>query len=207
MTGSSLPRRARSVKSKVYFFNASRWPSASALFTDSPPRTTSIAASKALRVKPFSRAALPNSPLSSAITNKKSSPAINWSPRLFASFSVRLSQPDRSRPTCTSPLVPCTSGKPSIIFCVAFSNPATLTPARVNKLRAAPSRSRNMAMSKCAGSMYWLSLVKAMLCASFSASWNLLVNLSILMIYLKATKIIIIWEYKGKSPNCKLKYA
>ena len=45
-----LAVRARSVRSIVYFFSASRWPSASALSTFSPPRTASIAASSALRV-------------------------------------------------------------------------------------------------------------------------------------------------------------
>ncbi len=48
ITGSSLPRRARSVRSSVYFFSASRWPSASAQSTFWPPRTASMAASKRL---------------------------------------------------------------------------------------------------------------------------------------------------------------
>ena len=39
ITGSSLPNLARSVRSIVYFFNASRCPSASWLCTFSPPRT------------------------------------------------------------------------------------------------------------------------------------------------------------------------
>ena len=51
--------RARSVRSIVYFFSASRWPSASALSTSWPPRTASIAASSALRVSPLSRARRP----------------------------------------------------------------------------------------------------------------------------------------------------
>ena len=53
ITGSSLPRRARSVRSRQYFLRASRWPSASALFTPCPPRTASIAASSDLRVRPL----------------------------------------------------------------------------------------------------------------------------------------------------------
>ena len=52
ITGSSLPWRARSVRSRVYFFSASRWPSDSAESTDCPPRTAVIAASSALRVRP-----------------------------------------------------------------------------------------------------------------------------------------------------------
>ena len=47
----ALARRARSGRC-VYFFSASRWPSASALSTFWPPRTASIAASSALRVEP-----------------------------------------------------------------------------------------------------------------------------------------------------------
>jgi len=183
ITGSSLPKRARSVKSTVYFFKASRWPSASALFTDSPPRTNSIAASNDFRFRPFSRANLPSSPLSSATTSKKSSPAINWSPRLVASFSVRLSILLKSRPTWTSPLVPCTSGKFAISLSRPFSKPGTLTPARLNRLLAPPSESRNMANKRWAGSMYWLSLAKAKLWASLKASWNLVVSFSILIFF------------------------
>ena len=54
ITGSSLPLRARSVRSIVYFLSASRWPSASGLSTFWPPRTASIAASSDLREAPNS---------------------------------------------------------------------------------------------------------------------------------------------------------
>ena len=200
MTGSSLPRRARSVKSSVYFLRASRWPSASAEPTDSPPRTKLIADSSDLRLKPFSRAALPSSPLSSAKTNKKSSPAIYWSPRLLASFSVWLSQLSSVRPICTSPFVPCTWGNLSIMISEAFSKPLILTPARVKRLRAPPSCWRSIANKRCSGSMNWLSFDKAKLWASPNASWNLVVNLSIRMIYLNLFANVLIYiEYGYES--------
>ncbi len=52
--GRACPARARSVRSSVYFFSASRWPSASALCTREPPRTASIALSSDLRDRPCS---------------------------------------------------------------------------------------------------------------------------------------------------------
>jgi hypothetical protein len=56
-----LAWRARSVRSSVYFFSASRWPSASAESTFWPPRTASMAASSALRVRPWPRTMPPMS--------------------------------------------------------------------------------------------------------------------------------------------------
>ena len=107
ITGSSLPWRARSVRSSVYFFSASRWPSASAESTFWPPRTASIAASSALRVRPWPRTMPPMSLLASASASRNISLAMNWSPRLLASFSAACSSCTRSRPACTWP-PPCT---------------------------------------------------------------------------------------------------
>ena len=54
ITGSSLPRRARSVRSSVYFLSASRWPSASATVHALRRRApASIAASSDLRDRPL----------------------------------------------------------------------------------------------------------------------------------------------------------
>ncbi len=82
ITGSSLPSRARAVRSIVYLSSASRWPSASWLSTPAPPRTASMAASSALRVRPASLAMRPVSPLSPVSASRNSSLAMNWSPRL-----------------------------------------------------------------------------------------------------------------------------
>ncbi|MNT01309.1 hypothetical protein D3C72_1357700 [compost metagenome] len=177
ITGSSLPMRARSVRSMVYFFSASRWPSASALLTDSPPRTAWMADSSDLRFRPFSRAMRPASPLSSATASRNSSLAMNWSPRLMASFSVALSRLTSSRPIWTS-LVPCTCGRRLMAASSAVCRPCTLTPARDSSALAAPSSCASSARSRCCGSMYWLSLPSARLCASASASWNRVVSLS-----------------------------
>ena len=62
MTGSSLPARARSVRSSVYFFSASRWPSASCDSTAWPPRTASTAACSDLWVSPAWTSRRPASP-------------------------------------------------------------------------------------------------------------------------------------------------
>ncbi|MNQ20986.1 hypothetical protein D3C85_340860 [compost metagenome] len=76
MTGSSLPWRARSVRSRVYLDKASRLDSPSAPDTFSPPRTASTAASKAFFCRPASRRMRPASPLSSASASRNSSLAI-----------------------------------------------------------------------------------------------------------------------------------
>ncbi len=110
ITGSSLPCRARSVRSIVYFFSASRCDSASALLTFAPPRTASIAAMSAVFVSPASRARRPASPLSSAIASRNISLATNSSPRFCASRSAMFSRPARSRPIWIWPPVPCTCG-------------------------------------------------------------------------------------------------
>ena len=63
-----------------------------------PPRTSSIAASSALRVSPCSlQRGAPVSPLSSASASRNSSLAMNWSPRLSASLSAGCSSATRSR--------------------------------------------------------------------------------------------------------------
>ena len=83
ITGSSLPSRARSVRSIVYFLSASRWPSASCESTlgaaahrfDRLPRAPCASSPCSLRRRPVS-------PLSSASASRNSSLAMNWSPRL-----------------------------------------------------------------------------------------------------------------------------
>ncbi len=177
MTGSSLPMRACSVRSMVYFLSASRWLSASALPTVWPPRTASMAASSARRASPCSRAMRPASPLSSATASRNSSLAMNWSPRLMPSFSVCCSRLPRSRPTCTcSP--PCTCGRRLMALSSATSSALALTPARDSRFLVAPSGWRSIASSRWTGSIYGLSLPSARLCASASASWKRVVSLS-----------------------------
>ena len=101
ITGSSLPERARSVKSMQYFFKASRWPSASAEFTLSPPRNASTAEDRLWRVRPCCLAFCAKSVFASLKASKNNSLAMNWSPRFIASFSAACINEMRSRPTCT----------------------------------------------------------------------------------------------------------
>ena len=151
ITGSSLPRRARSVRSRVYFLSASRWPSASAESTFWPPRTASIAPSRALRVKPQSFTSAATGSLLSVTASRNISLAMNWSPRLLASFSVACSRLPRSRPACTcSP--PCTWGSLPSSASSALCSFWVLTPARVSKALG-PSAWASIALSTCTGSM------------------------------------------------------
>jgi hypothetical protein len=151
ITGSSLPMRARSVRSMQYFLSASRWPSESALSTFWPPRTASIAPSRLLRDRPLARATVPMSCLVSATASRNSSLATNWSPRLIASFSAACSSDTRSRPTCTCSC-PCTVGSLCMAASLPASRPWTLTPARCSSARG-PSSWRSIATSRWDGSI------------------------------------------------------
>ena len=139
ITGSSLPAPARSVRSVVYFFKASRAPSASGLCTPSPPRTALIACSSAGRTAPLCFNKRPVSPLSCVNASKNISDATNWSPRFCASLSVTLSKLLRSRDTFTSPLVPSTLGSRSIACASAPRNAGTFAPARPSSEVVPPS--------------------------------------------------------------------
>ncbi len=181
ITGSSLPARARSVRSIVYFLSASRLLSPSGLVTGWPPRTAWIAASSALRVRPCWRASLPVSPLSSASASRNISLEMYESPAFCASLSAWLSRPASSRPTCRLPSLPFTCGSRSSASAKPVCNAWTCTPARASSERAAPSDCASSADSACGPSMYWWSRPAARLWASCSASWNFVVSLSILM--------------------------
>ncbi len=152
MTGSSLPWRARSVRSSVYFLSASRWPSASAESTFWPPRTARMAASSALRERPWPRATPARSVLASASASRNISPAMKLSPCLLASFSAACSSETRSRPALTCWPWPLTWGRPAIRPSSAVLSAATLTPARSSSARG-PSSWASMAASTWAGSM------------------------------------------------------
>ena len=178
ITGSSLPWRARSVRSRVYFARASRWPSASWFDTLWPPRIDSIARSRCSRVAPCCLNSRPASPLSSSRASRNSSEAMNWSPRFCASLSVRFSRFDSSRETLTSPPCPSTLGRRPIAALSASRSGPTLTPAFASSELVPPSSCSIRASSRWTGSMYGLSLPIARLWASAKACWNLVVNLS-----------------------------
>ena len=101
--------------------------------------------------------------------------AMNWSPRFSASFSAACSSAE-SRPagTCSPP---CTFGRPLDRPSSAACRPATLTPARGSRRLRAVGLGEHR-RETWAGSMYGLSRATARLCASASASWNLVVSLS-----------------------------
>ena len=182
ITGSSLPMRARSVKSNVYFLSASRWLSASWLSTAPSPRTSSILASSAALISPFCLSNLPVVPLSSAKASKKSSLAMYASLRFCASLSVIFSRLFRSREIATSPDIwPETSadfGKWLIAVFKAVLSGFSWTPARANSDAVLPSSWFSKASNKCGGSIAVLSAPSAILCASLMACWNFVVSLS-----------------------------
>src|SRR4051794_18826244 len=176
ITGSSLPWRARSVRSSVYLASAWRCDSSAWPVTASPPRSSSIALPSAALVRPACFIRRPVSPLSPAAATRKSSDAMYWSPRFCASLSATLSRVVRSRDRCTSPGVPSTFGSRATESARDFFSALTLPPALATR-PAMPASARSAA-SRCCGSMYWLSLPRAALCASASASWSLVVNFS-----------------------------
>ncbi len=189
MTGSSLPWRARSVRSSVYFDSAWRCDSSACPCTVSPPRTSSTAFSSAAFVTPACLSTRPVSPLSAAAASRKSSEAMYWSPRFCASLSATFKRFVRSRPIITSPGVPWTFGRRATASAALFLSVLALPPALA--MRPAMPSSATSAASRWGGSMYWLSLPSAALCASARASWSLVVSLSkrISMILWRFTRI------------------
>ena len=147
MTGSSLPLRASSVRSTQYFFSASRWPSASGLATDSPPRTALTASSIAFLLPPASLSSRPASPLSDASVSKNNSEEMYWSPSFCASLSVRLNRLFNSRDICTSPPAPSTLGKPEMACLSDSRRRARFTPARAASDAVPPSSCASSAES------------------------------------------------------------
>jgi hypothetical protein len=101
-----------------------------------PPRTVSIAVSKRFPREPTSLRSRPVSPLSSASASRKSSLAMNWSPRFAASLSVRLRRLLRSRETLISPPGPrlWAAGRSRS---PAPASSGTATPARTRSRRTA----------------------------------------------------------------------
>ncbi len=152
ITGSSLPARARSVRSSVYFLSASRWPSASAESTLAPPRTESIAPSSDLRVSPWPRTTPPRSVLLSANASRNISLEMKLSARFVASLSAACSKASRSRPGCTGWPPPCTLDRPLMAVSMAVRKAARFAPARSSSALG-PSSCCSMAASRCAGSM------------------------------------------------------
>ena len=179
ITGSSLPSRARSVRSIVYFFSASRWPSASCESTPPPPRTVSIAVCSAFRVSPASFSRRPGlalvvgegqqeelagdelvAALARLLVGEVEEVVEIARNRDFAALALDLRETARSR-------------RPSA--CLSLG---TATPARERSEAVPPSSCSSIAARRCCGSMKPLSLASALLCASASACWNLVVNLS-----------------------------
>ena len=118
-----------------------------------PPRTASIAASSALRVRPWPRTMPPRSVLLSASASRNISLAMNWSPRLLASFSAACSSVHQVAPGLHLLPPPCTCGRPSI---AAVHRGLQRRRRWRRRAPAAPSGRRpgaSMAASRCAGSM------------------------------------------------------
>ena len=152
MTGSSLPSRARWVKSKVYFFSASRWSSALALSTFCPPRMASMALFKLASDAPACFNNLPVAPFSCNKATKNNSLAINVSPRLAAALSIKFKVFCNSRLGRISPPWPVTLGKPCIMVCTSPCKRATSTRACCNKDWLPPSKSSSNTFKTCTAS-------------------------------------------------------
>jgi hypothetical protein len=181
MTGSSLPCSARSVRSMVYFSSAWRCSSAFGSVIFSPPRTSSMARSMAPLTTPASLRSAPSGPLSSRAASTNSSLEMYWSPRFWASLSVRLRSLPRSFETWTSPPVPSTFGSRSSASPSRERRRLTLVPDFSSNGRTVPPCWSRSASIRWAGSMNWWSRPSAVDWASARAIWNLLVSLSMRM--------------------------
>ncbi len=150
MTGSSLPARARSVRSSVYFFNDSRCPSASC----EPHRLTAPhGVDRLFQRRAGGAGLLEQAPglalVVASAASRNISEAMNWSPRFCASLSVRLSRLASSRETLTSPPCPSTLGRRSVLCLSAARRPPTLTPARDSSDVVPPSCWLRLPIASC----------------------------------------------------------
>ncbi len=139
-----------------------------------------MAASSALRVRPWPRTTPPRSVLLSASASRNISLAMNWSPRLPASLSAACSSDTRSRPGwtgCRRPAPAAARRSRSPSPSAARGIDAGAVEQRLRARRAGAS----MAASRWAGSMYGLSRATARLWASARACWKAVVSLSIRM--------------------------
>ena len=180
ITGSSLPERARSVRSLVYFSSAWRFSSPFALSIFAPPRTVVMAFSSSSFLAPAAFSASPSAPRSSRLATKNSSLEMNWSPRVWAALSVRLSRRLRSADTVMLPSGVPTFGRRSSAVVSLLRKRSALMPACCSRGFMPPSWS-SRARARCTGSMALWSRPTARLWASLRPCWKRLVSLSIRM--------------------------
>ncbi len=150
ITGSSFCARAISVRSRAYFFSASKPASALALVTFRPLRMASTALSSACGLPPAERRARPAGVSLAATPPARGSWATYSSPAFCAVCCAASRTRTNSGVICGCPAPPpCTFGKRSSSAATATCTGCGLPPAARIRPAAAPSSSSSSAFSKC----------------------------------------------------------
>ena len=191
ITGSSLPARAASVRSRAYFFRASYWFSAEALSAVRPLRRSSMAPFSVCGVTPAlarMRAALVS--FSSARASSSRSTVTKLSPAFWAIFSA----PSKTRAvagaryTCPAPDPP-TFGSLARASSVCFSASRARPPALSMSPDASPSPSSSSTLRMCSGVNCWLPSRRAIACADCTKPRARSVNFSKFILCLHGDRV------------------
>jgi len=182
ITGSSLPSRARAVRSTEYLSSADSPPSASAEVTRLLPRASLNALARASVFTPRSVRILRASVWTADRAISRCSVATNWSPncsaRVSASARTRAIPPDIDGWLTEDPWA---DGSLVIAPRAAASTTCGSTPIEDSSGPTVLSGTISRACSRCTGSAYGLPLVSAVRSAAETASRDLAVSLAVSM--------------------------
>ena len=170
MTGSSLPRRASSVRSRAYCSSARNVDSGVCDVTRWLPRTAASACRMASREAPWRASSCPAGSLVLAAMASRICSAETYSSLNFSASSnaaSRTSFVSLLRYCCETPL---TLGSRSICAAISASRVSGRTPRRFKSGGTTPSGCATSAASRCSGSSCCWPAFPAMSCASCSAS-------------------------------------
>ena len=177
ITGSILPWRAASVRSRPYFSSAWYCSSGLSLVTRCEPRTCRSASSTASRDTPTLRRRSPTPPATSVIASRTCSVERYSSSSCARSLSASSSTRNVSVDSCASRTVaPLTRGWRPSSSSTRRRSAARSTPIRSITPETTPSGWSSSARSRCADDTSVLPASRARVCAAPSASWVLRVN-------------------------------
>ena len=176
ITGSSLPRSARSVRSTAYLASASNAPSGDCDVTRCAPRTLRSAANRDSRVTPASRRMWATaSPCCNSESNRCSVETYS-SPKAANSSWLRTKTSRATGASCGDAASPLTRGTRSSAASVAIRTSAVVIPDRSRVVTAMPSLSASSAASRCSGRIWAWPRSAAMLAAWLMACCDRSVN-------------------------------
>ena len=199
MTGSSLPARASATTSTPYFSRASYRASGSSEVTRWLPRTAARACRKRSRVTPAAAKAraAPLPPPSPIRARARCSTETNSSFSRAASASAAARASERPRAMCGSVPPPETRGALSSSVRCRERSSCGSAPRRSRTRGTTPSGSCRRAAARCGRSTSGWPRRRAMLRASWRASWDLRVSL---LAFMASSHRVVWWVHSPAGP-------